>query len=241
MPARATRGRGDAPPPVPRRLRDRARRRAQLDALDRRRSQARRARRASTPRPTSLDPMQARDRRPLVRGRARARCLHPARARYPGAPDAAAARRGARARSSRWFADPAQAQGRPERQVRPARARATTASRCAASRTTRCSSPTCSKRTEPPRHGLARQAPSRRQDASRYEDVAGKGAKQIRFDQVALDDATRYAAEDADITLRLHRVLYPKLAADADARARLRDDRDAAGAGARARWSATAC
>ena len=38
-----------------------------------------------------------------------------------------------------------------------------------------------------------------------YSDVAGKGAKQIAFSQVAIDDATRYAAEDADITLRLHR------------------------------------
>jgi DNA polymerase I len=46
----------------------------------------------------------------------------------------------------------------------------------------------------------------------KYEAVAGKGAKQILFSQVALDDATRYAAEDADITLRLHRVLAPKLA-----------------------------
>ncbi len=47
----------------------------------------------------------------------------------------------------------------------------------------------------------------------KYEDVAGKGAKQIPFSHVAIDDATRYAAEDADVTLRLHRVLAPKLAA----------------------------
>ncbi len=45
----------------------------------------------------------------------------------------------------------------------------------------------------------------------KYEDVAGKGAKAIAFSQVAIDDATRYAAEDADITLRLHRVLSKKL------------------------------
>lgn len=51
-------------------------------------------------------------------------------------------------------------------------------------------------------------------DTIKYEDVAGKGAKQIPFSQVALDDATRYAAEDADVTLRLHRVLAPKLAAE---------------------------
>ncbi len=48
----------------------------------------------------------------------------------------------------------------------------------------------------------------------KYEDVAGKGAKAIPFSQVAIDDATRYAAEDADITLRLHRVLKPKLEAE---------------------------
>ncbi|HET6436305.1 MAG TPA: DNA polymerase I [Xanthomonadaceae bacterium] len=51
-------------------------------------------------------------------------------------------------------------------------------------------------------------------DTVRYEDVAGKGAKQIRFSQVAIDDAARYAAEDADVTLRLHRVLAPRLAAE---------------------------
>lgn len=51
-------------------------------------------------------------------------------------------------------------------------------------------------------------------DTVKYSDVAGKGAKAITFDQVALDDATRYAAEDADVTLRLHRALSPKLAAD---------------------------
>ncbi|HVH32779.1 MAG TPA: DNA polymerase I [Tahibacter sp.] len=44
-----------------------------------------------------------------------------------------------------------------------------------------------------------------------YESVAGKGAKQIPFGQVALDQATSYAAEDADVTLRLHQVLWEKL------------------------------
>ncbi len=47
----------------------------------------------------------------------------------------------------------------------------------------------------------------------KFADVAGKGVKQILFSQVALDDATRYAAEDADVTLRLHRELAPRLAA----------------------------
>lgn len=51
-------------------------------------------------------------------------------------------------------------------------------------------------------------------DTVKYEDVCGKGAKQIPFAQISLEDATRYAAEDADITLRLHYVLGPKLAAE---------------------------
>ncbi len=46
-----------------------------------------------------------------------------------------------------------------------------------------------------------------------YEDVAGKGAKQITFDQVSLDIATPYAAEDADITLSLQQHLAAELAA----------------------------
>lgn len=49
-----------------------------------------------------------------------------------------------------------------------------------------------------------------------YEDVAGKGAKQVTFDQVKLEVAGPYAAEDADITLRLHQEIHPQLeAADA--------------------------
>jgi len=46
-----------------------------------------------------------------------------------------------------------------------------------------------------------------------YEEVAGKGAKQLTFDQVPVEQAAPYAAEDADITLRLHRALWPKLEA----------------------------
>ncbi len=46
-----------------------------------------------------------------------------------------------------------------------------------------------------------------------YEEVAGKGAKQIPFSQVRIEDATPYAAEDADITLRLHEHFWPQLSA----------------------------
>ncbi|SET54667.1 DNA polymerase I [Marinobacter segnicrescens] len=44
-----------------------------------------------------------------------------------------------------------------------------------------------------------------------FEDIAGKGAKQLTFNQVDLEKAAEYAAEDADITLRLHQVLRPQL------------------------------
>ena len=46
----------------------------------------------------------------------------------------------------------------------------------------------------------------------KYEEVAGKGAKQITFDQVPLDEAGPYAAEDADVTLCLHSFFTPRLA-----------------------------
>ncbi len=47
-----------------------------------------------------------------------------------------------------------------------------------------------------------------------YDDVTGKGVNRIGFDEVAIDVATRYAAEDADITLRLHQALYPAIQSD---------------------------
>ena len=50
-------------------------------------------------------------------------------------------------------------------------------------------------------------------DTTSYEDVAGKGAKQIGFNQVSLEDAIPYAAEDADVSLQLHQTLHPKLMA----------------------------
>jgi DNA polymerase I len=44
-----------------------------------------------------------------------------------------------------------------------------------------------------------------------FEDIAGKGAGQLTFNQISIEEAGPYAAEDADITLRLHQVLWPKL------------------------------
>lgn len=46
-----------------------------------------------------------------------------------------------------------------------------------------------------------------------FTDIAGKGASQLTFNQIALDQAGPYAAEDADITLRLHKALWPQVKA----------------------------
>lgn len=48
-----------------------------------------------------------------------------------------------------------------------------------------------------------------------FEDVAGKGAKQVRFNQVTVETASDYAAEDADITLQLHNIFNPHVRKDA--------------------------
>ncbi len=47
-----------------------------------------------------------------------------------------------------------------------------------------------------------------------YDDVTGKGAQRIGFEQVSVERATEYSAEDADVTLRLHQCLYPKVQAE---------------------------
>ncbi|MGY3871544.1 DNA polymerase I [Aeromonas crassostreae] len=51
-------------------------------------------------------------------------------------------------------------------------------------------------------------------DTISFEEIAGKGAKQLTFNQIELEQAAPYAAEDADITLRLHQALWGKLAAE---------------------------
>ncbi len=53
---------------------------------------------------------------------------------------------------------------------------------------------------------------------TRYEEIAGKGTKQMPFNQVPVEQAAPYAAEDADITLQLHGVLWPRLADEAGLR-----------------------
>jgi DNA polymerase-1 len=56
-----------------------------------------------------------------------------------------------------------------------------------------------------------------------YDEVTGKGSARIPFDQVAVERACEYAAEDADVTLRLHRALYPRVDEDAKLCAIYRD------------------
>jgi DNA polymerase-1 len=51
-------------------------------------------------------------------------------------------------------------------------------------------------------------------EAMKYETIAGRGAKQLRFNQISLDIATTYAAEQADLALQLHRTFWPKIAAE---------------------------
>jgi DNA polymerase-1 len=57
----------------------------------------------------------------------------------------------------------------------------------------------------------------------KYEEVCGKGANQIGFDQVDVERASAYAAEDADITLRLHQAMHPALVAEPNLESVYRD------------------
>jgi DNA polymerase-1 len=64
-----------------------------------------------------------------------------------------------------------------------------------------------------PRHGQPRAAVPGPADHP-FEEIAGKGAKQLTFNQIAVEQAAPYAAEDADVTLRLHQTLWPQLDAN---------------------------
>jgi len=61
------------------------------------------------------------------------------------------------------------------------------------------------------------------QKAISFEEVAGKGAKQLTFNQISVEQAAPYAAEDADITLRLHQCLWSQLSSDDKLSALYRD------------------
>ena len=170
----------------------------------------RRARRRSTPRPTR----STRCRRSIVGvsfvDRAGRGGLHPARAplcRRAGPArrvDAVLARLQALARGRR------KREGRPEPQVRPARARQPRHRARAASRTTRCCSPTCSRRTSRTTWTASPSATSACKTLT-YDEVTRQGrAARSRSSRSSVERATEYSAEDADMTLQLHRALYPQ-------------------------------
>jgi DNA polymerase-1 len=87
------------------------------------------------------------------------------------------------------------------------------ASRCAATRTTRCCRATSSRRT---RRTASRASPFAisAAPALTYEAVCGKGASQIPFAQVEVARATEYACEDAEMALHVHRAAWPVLEAE---------------------------
>ena len=74
-----------------------------------------------------------------------------------------------------------------------------------------------------------------------YEDVAGKGAKQIGFNEVSIETATPYAAEDAEACLCLHRTIDPQLRESPALAVRVRRHRDSARAGAVENRTQRAC
>ena len=157
---------------------------------------------------TSLDPMQAQHRRAVVRDRARARVLHPARRIATRARPSSSPRR--RARATRAVARRSgEEEARPERQVRPARARQPRHG--ARRRRARHAARILRARVAPAaRHGQPRVAPSRREDDHlRRRRRQGREADSAST-RSRIERATAYSAEDADITLQLHRRLYPR-------------------------------
>ena len=156
------------------------------------------------------------DRRHFLRHAARRRRLRAAAPRLPRRARAAAARRGA-------GAPDALAAGR---EPPPSSARTssttcmsspTTASRCRATATTPCCRATCSKRTSRTAWKAWPSATCSRKGLS-YEDLCGKGAHQIPFAQVDIDKAAEYSGEDSEMTLQVHRTLWPQIEADAKLR-----------------------
>ena len=127
--------------------------------------------------------------------------------------------------------DPAKTQGRPARQVRPARAAPPRHRRARLSPTTRCSKASCSMPAASGTTWIRWRERYLGYDTIRYEDVAGKGAKQIAFSQVALDEATATPPRTPTSPCACIGAVA-EARGRAGAAARLPRDRDAAGAGA---------
>ena len=185
---------------------------ADARALARRRSGAPSSS-ASTPRP----PASIRCRRGSSACRSRSsratRATSRSRTAIAGAPDQLPLD-AVLARLEPWFDDPAREEARPERQVRPARARQSR--HAARRRRARHAAPVLRARVAPAaRHGQPRVAPSRREDDRPTPRSPARARRRSASTRWRSSDATEYAAEDADITLQLHRRLYPRIAGDA--------------------------
>ena len=135
-------------------------------------------------------PGRARSRRRRRQGRRRQAAARPAPAQEGDRQAEAAAGR------------PGGAEGRPEHQVRHVRARAATASRSARS-TTPCCCPSCSTAASTATAWTSWPSAISARRPSSSPTSRARGAKQVSFDQVPIDKARDYAAEDADVTLQL--------------------------------------
>ena len=119
---------------------------------------------------------------------------------------------------ARVLARPASRSWRTRRAARSATTSSTTRTCCSipasaspACASTPCSSRTCGTASRPATTWTRTRSATSASRPSSIEEVAGKGAKQICFDQVSIERASEYAAEDADVTLRLHQCLWPQL------------------------------
>ncbi len=138
----------------------------------------------------SLDLSAGAHRRPVLRGDARRGSLRAACATTMPAHPSSSISREVLAALKPWLENPARFKARPSPEVRRATSSRITASRSPAIATTRCSSPTCSTASRPPRHGLDGGAVPRHQDHP-LRGRRGKGAKQITFNQVDVERADR--------------------------------------------------
>ena len=165
---------------------------------------------------TSLDPLKARARRALALGRARhAPPTCRSRTATPARRSSLPAER-ALARLKPWLEDRAPREGRAERQVRHARARQSRHPARGRAHDTLLQSYLLESHKSHDMDNLAERHLGVK--TITYDEVTGKGAGRIPFEQVAVERAAEYAAEDADVTLRLHRALYPQIETDAEAR-----------------------
>ena len=158
---------------------------------------------------TSLDPMQARDRRPVAsRSSPGARATSRSRIAMPARPTQLRSRR-VLARLAPWLADSDANEGRPEPQVRPARARQPRP-RARRRRARHAARVVRARIAQAARHGQPRVAPPRREDDHLRRGRPARARTRSPSTRSRVERATEYSAEDADVTLQLHRALYPR-------------------------------